>query len=77
MLQSEHFFLHMDFLLKNIDLLVIFRVNRAASNEECGKLNVGLNITTRKIHFEVVNMEYHRIGLLLDCTKPFDVGGGC
>ena len=58
----------MDFLLKNIDLLVIFRGNRAPSNEECGKLNVGLNITTRKIHFEVVNMEYRRIGLLLDCT---------
>ena len=34
--------LNMDFLHKNNDLLAIFRVNRTASNEESGKINVGL-----------------------------------
>ena len=38
--------------------LVIFRVNRAASNEDRGKIKVGLYITTRKIHFKVVNIEH-------------------
>ena len=55
----------MDFRRKINDLLVIFRVNRATSNEESGKINVGLNIT-RKIHFTgVVNIEYSTSGLLL------------
>ena len=33
----------------------LFRVNQTAPNEERGKINVGLYITTRKIHLTVVN----------------------
>ena len=56
-------------------MLVVFRVNRAVSNEERGKVKVGLYITRRKIHFKVVSIEYEMSGLLFECNQLFDGGG--
>ena len=42
---------------------LFFRVNRAASKEGRGNINVGLYITTRKVLFRVVN------GCACDPTK--------
>ena len=43
------FSLNTYFLQKNNDLLVILRVNLAASNEESDKINVGLNILNKVV----------------------------
>ena len=62
------FSLNIDFLNKEkvICLVVyLFRVNRAASNEERGKINVGLHITKER-HSKLVNIKYYMCGHLLD-----------